>query len=357
MAVKVLITVPHPSFHGGVGNIFKVLKLDRASSIKYFYNTRQNKSADLISGILMIIRFTFEIKKFDAVHLNPSLDFKAVVRDGILLLISKMWGKKVIVFFHGWDDSFENRLYEVPFYKFVFQFVFGRTDQFILLGDIFYRKLWRLGIRNKPVDYMPTVADDTFCKAFDRITEGAKSQRVNLLFIGGFVNGKGIDIVLRSFQLLLKFDLDLELTLTLAGDGPELERCKQFVSDNQIKNINFAGYVSGKKKHDCFVFSDILFFPSLSEGLPCVIMEAMLYGLAIVTRPIGAIPDWVKHNVNGWLSDSMDPRVFAEGILYLLSQPDILDRMKSVNQEIACQNFTPVRISEKINKVYANLLN
>lgn len=151
--------------------------------------------------------------------------------------------------------------------------------------------------------------------------------------------------------------LDLEFTLTLVGDGPELERCKQFVSDNQIRNITFTGYVSGKNKHDCFVSSDILFFPSLSEGLPCVIMEAMLYGLSIVTRPVGAIPDWVKHNVNGWLSDSLDPVVFAEGILYLLSQVDIMHEMKTINQETARQNFTPVRISNKINDIYANLLN
>ena len=47
---------------------------------------------------------------YDLVHLNPSLGSKAIVRDGIFLLIAKAMGGKVIVFVHGWDNKFERVL-------------------------------------------------------------------------------------------------------------------------------------------------------------------------------------------------------------------------------------------------------
>ena len=139
----------------------------------------------------------------------------------------------------------------------------------------------------------------------------------------------------------------------MAGDGPELSKCIDFVRDKDIPNVQFTGFVSGELKHKCFKESQILFFPSLyGEGLPCVIMEAMLYGLTIVTRPIGGIPDWVKHYKNGWLSESTDPGVFADGICNLISHPGLLRSIKENNRLIAINNFTPEKVRRTFSDIY-----
>jgi len=203
------------------------------------------------------------------------------------------------------------------------------------------------------VKFVPTVADNSY--APDR--EDEKSGRsFNLLFIAGFVHGKGMDIVLRSFEQLKRSSNGVSFELTMAGDGPELESWKQFVSDKNIPDVSFKGHVTGLEKHNCFLNADVLFFPSYyAEGLPCVIMEAMLYGLPVVTRPIGGIPDWVKHNINGWVSESKDPDVFAEGILSLVREPNLLASMKHANLKIASENFTPDKLREKITQAYSSI--
>ena len=146
-----------------------------------------------------------------------------------------------------------------------------------------------------------------------------------------------------------------QFELFMAGDGPELERWKRFVEEKSLSNVNFLGYVNGLEKHNLFMNSDILFFPSLSEGLPCVIMEAMLYGLAIVTRPVGGIPYWVKHDENGWLSDSVNPEVFAKGIISLVNQHDHLTKIRKRNHVIAANNFTPQKVKRQLKIVYEKI--
>lgn len=351
----ILITIPHPSFKGGVGNIYRSLKLNESDEIEYFYNTKANSSANVWFFTIMLFRFIRQIRGKRIVHLNPSFDFKAVMRDGVLIMISKLFNKKVIVFLHGWDDEFEEKIRSNSFYKKVFLSVFNMTDVFILLGELFLKKLTGLGIRCKKVEYLPTIADDTYIEAPEH-SGPSKPKTYRLLFIGGFVPLKGIDIVLQSFQYLQSVNSDLTFELIMAGDGPELAKCKQFVKDQNLTNVTFPGHVTGLEKHNCFKAADILFFPSITEGLPLVIMEAMLYGLAIVTRPIGGIPTWVKHNINGWLSDSKDPKVFADGILTLVSKPDLLNEMKKTNTDIALNNFTPAKVKNQLQDIYNKLL-
>jgi glycosyltransferase involved in cell wall biosynthesis len=351
---SILITIPHPSFHGGVGNIFKTLELNKSDKIEYFPNTKANASGDLWFSLAMVLRFVRHIKGVCLVHLNPSLDAKAILRDGFLLLIAKLFSKKVVVFFHGWDDGFEKTIQNNFILRGIFTFVFDKADAYLLLGEIFNRKLISLGVRPKLVFYMPTIADNSFLTSPPSSTPSPDVLKV--LFIGGFVPSKGIDIVINSFRKLREYGQKQRFELILAGDGPDLHKWKQFIDEEGIENVTFTGYVSGEAKHNVLCQADILLFPSYSEGLPCAIMEAMLYGLAIVTRPVGAIPYWVKHNVNGFLSESTDPEVFADGIQFLASKPDLLEAMSQTNTETAINNFTPDRIRDRLLNIYDTIL-
>jgi glycosyltransferase involved in cell wall biosynthesis len=348
-----LITIPHPSFHGGVGHIFKVLRLNELPGIEYFYNTKQNKSGSIRFLISMCIQFARRIRNVDVIHLNPSLDMKAVGRDSLLLFIAKLMNKKVVVFIHGWDDEFEKRIASNVVLRSLFCWLFSKADSFLLLGQLFHEKLLRLGVKCKMVKFVPTVADDSIKPEYSK---EKKRGTFNLLFIAGFVNGKGMDIVLESFDLLKRSEGDVKFKLTMAGDGPELENCKKYVADKVIPDVSFKGHVSGLEKHDCFQNANILFFPSYyAEGLPCVILEAMLYGLPVVTRPVGAIPYWVKHEINGWLSDSKDPSVFAAGIQALTKKVDVLESMRQENIKLANENFTPDKLREKLTEAYSSV--
>ena len=357
MSKSVLITIPHPSLPGGVASIYRVLKLDESGENEYFINTSARRSADPGFFAAMLVRFVLHVRRVRVVQLNPSLDVKAIIRDGILLLVAKLFHKPVIVFFHGWNERFENFLLRKLLLKKLFAFVYNKPDAYCLLGTIFSEKLKGLGVYPGKTFYLPSVADDTY---YNKLSLGdgpfGCNNKRTILFLSRFDKQKGMDIALMTFKLLQELKTTFDLKLIMAGDGPFLASCKNMVSRNNIENVFFEGYVDGEKKHRILKEADILFFPTCyGEGLPCVIMEAMLYGLAVVTRPVGAIPYWVKQN-NGWITDSIEPKVFVRGILSLLEKPGLLQSIKKTNQEIAKAHFTPQKMKEQLQHIHHQFL-
>lgn len=350
---KILITVPDLSLKGGVAAIYRTLKWTEGDQVSYFINTSGNGSRVWFVP-RMFFRFLAVARTASAVQVNPSFDFKAVTRDGLLILFSKMLNKKSVVFFHGWDDRFEKKVRENSLYRRLFLWTFRKADAFILLGSVFAGKLRELGIRDKRVHFLPTIADDSVLSGSVAARRGGNGRTI--LFLARFDRLKGADIVLKTFRILQREGRE-DLRLIMAGDGPELPACRRYVRDNRIAGVTFTGYIEGTVKHQCYLDADIIFLPSYTEGLPCVMMEAMLYGLAVVTRPVGGIPDWIRHNENGWLSESTDPEVFAAGIASLLDEPEKLGRMKEQNRLTGEAWFTPARFRDQLVNVYNEVLN
>jgi len=264
--------------------------------------------------------------------------------------------KKVIIFFHGWDNKFEEKLKSQLILKKLFVMTYDMADGYCLLGNIFCEKLLSLGVSIRKTFFLPTVADDFFYKMFPPIERSYTSgDKRTILFLSRFDKNKGAGIVIKTFQHLQTLGLN-HFRLLMVGDGPLLADCKRIIDRDKTTDIFFEGFVEGRRKHELLSEADILFLPSLSEGLPCVIMEGMLYGLAIVTRPIGAIPDWVQQNKNGWLSSSTDPKIFAEGILSLVSQPELMQSIKKINTTIAITHFTPESVKREMQFVHNSIL-
>jgi glycosyltransferase involved in cell wall biosynthesis len=65
--------------------------------------------------------------------------------------------------------------------------------------------------------------------------------------------------------------------------------------------VQFPGWVEGERKWSLFSASDLLCLPSFQEGVPITLLEAMDSGLAVVTTPVGGVPDLMTHEQNGLL--------------------------------------------------------
>jgi len=72
---------------------------------------------------------------YKLVHVNPSLDIKSFIRDGLLIQQAKKNGTPVIVFFRGWDKKFAQKIQS--FFLPLFRFFYGKSDAFIVLASDF----------------------------------------------------------------------------------------------------------------------------------------------------------------------------------------------------------------------------
>ena len=307
---RVLITVPDKKASGGVSALYQVLKMDQESNCVYFNIQfgKRIKCCRFLGLLIMYIHFFLKCFKYKIIHLNPSLKKKSYYREMLLIIIAKLMSCKVIVYWHGWQNSFEEKIERSKIHKMLFAKTYCRVDICIVLGTVFKEKLLKLGYKNKILIETLVVAYK-YLKT-DNLDKNRKiGNPIRILFLSRIEKLKGIYIAIDTLILLTKKGYNLELVI--AGTGNEIKPVMEYLNDRNIRNIICFGNVSGIEKHNLLKSSDILLFPSFTEGLPLTILEGMAYGLPIVTRPIGGIQDIIINGENGYLTESLRPEDYV----------------------------------------------
>lgn len=361
--MRVLVLVPNLKVSsGGVGNIYKVINLSELNGIDYFFvnKARQLNAVALFFNMIKLYSCFFYkmiLGKYDLVHVNPSLNTKSFYRDGLFIWIAKLCHVPVLTFFHGWDNNLEKLIQTNLLNSRWFRKTYVKSDQFIVLGKVFKESLIRMGVPSTtPFHLQTTVADDSFLNDLD-ISKKIESfeQEVNILFLSRLVKEKGIYITIDAFEALSKLPVfnRRKTSLLIAGSGPELDAAKVYAASKRMSNIKFLGYVNGVSKGETLINSHILLFPTYyGEGLPCTILEAMLYGMPVITRGVAGIPDIVQNGVNGYLTDSLDPEVFAKFLEKIISDDKTYQQMARENYHYAKNNFTSSHVRDRLLNIY-----
>ncbi len=151
-----------------------------------------------------------------------------------------------------------------------------------------------------------------------------------LVFAGRFVAQKNPLAIVRTLSQLK----ELDWRCTMLGDGPLFEDVKREIEKAGLnERFELAGWVTPEVVMEHFSKNDILFMPSLSEGLPVVGVQALAAGLAIVASDIGGFLDLVDHNKNGCLIEPREIPVFVETLRDLLSNPEMLSKFRRASLE------------------------
>jgi L-malate glycosyltransferase len=161
-----------------------------------------------------------------------------------------------------------------------------------------------------------------------------------IVFAGRFMSQKN---PLQIVQSLSKLQ-DLPWQCILIGDGPlrndieaEIARC------GMQARFQLKGWVTPQEVLEWFRSSDILFMPSLSEGLPVTGVQGLAVGLAVVASDIGGFKDVVQPGVNGYLVPVGAPTGYEQALRTLLTDPDRLLSYRKASRAMA-ENFELSRI-------------
>ncbi len=138
------------------------------------------------------------------------------------------------------------------------------------------------------------------------ITESPETSAVlRIGFLSYFVEMKGIFYLLSAIKELKKSDLSF--ILHIAGDGPLRNEMESYIEENNLSdNMKFHGLIKNKEKDLFFRDLDVFILPSISkgietDGLPVVLMEAVSYGVPIISTNISGIPEICINDYNGYL--------------------------------------------------------
>ncbi|MDD5468542.1 MAG: glycosyltransferase family 4 protein [Anaerolineales bacterium] len=153
-----------------------------------------------------------------------------------------------------------------------------------------------------------------------------------IAFAGRFVPQKDPLTLVRALLTLS----DLPWRCILIGDGELRGRMEQAISESGLQErFLFTGWVSPEEVLQRFAASDILFMPSLSEGMPVAGLQALAMGLAIVASRVGAFPELVDEGRNGYLAGVGDVIGFSQALRKLLGDRAHLQRCREASLEKA----------------------
>lgn len=349
--MKVLINVPNLSLPGGVTSLFNLLKLDKLENVEYFIVNFNKKKWGVVFLPFVYLKFVLSLKSVDIVHVNPSLNKKSFIRDACFSWLTLLFNKKLIVYWHGWQDSYENKIAKSYFLKFILRRTFFKAHVTIALGKVFENKLLNMGYKNKIV--IETNSAENKYIIEQRPKTIYKLKTINLLFLSRLENEKGIYIAIDTVEALNKLDDEREYFLDIAGTGSEETNIKKICEDSIY--FRWHGYATGELKHKLLSESNILFFPTFyPEGMPLTLLEGMIYGLPIVSRPVGGISDLIEHSENGIILTSLDFEDFLRGILLLVNNSPFYDRI-SVNNLKKSKMFMPSEVQARLLTIYENV--
>lgn len=361
---KILLIFAFFTGKGGVAIFCRILLENLSSDFRTDYLLVGNRHGNsFIKKLFNLAHTAYKLitklrnSNYDIIHINPSFKIHSLLRDSFYLLIIKKlgYGKRTVVFFHGWDDSLAKRVIRSSFYKSVFRKIYKEVGIIFVLCNQHKEHLANIGIELKKIKVTTTMYQRV--GEIKEYSSKKTNEKVNILFMSRFVKDKGVYIAAEVGRILVANDIK-NFQFIFAGDGPEYKNLKNYISRYGLKDyIAIPGFITGEKKQEILNNSDIFLFPTYyGEGCPLVILEAMGAGLVVVSTPVAAIPDIVKHDENGFIVNSTDPIVFYEAVKRLLDDRELLNRMQKVNKKKAEENYDAVTYTERMEKVYLSII-
>ncbi|RIK31427.1 MAG: hypothetical protein DCC56_04375 [Anaerolineae bacterium] len=174
-----------------------------------------------------------------------------------------------------------------------------------------------------------------------------------IVFAGRFMEQKAPLQIVQTLNELKS----ISWRCVMIGDGPLMPDVKKSIAELGLEDrFTFPGWVTPDEVMEYFGKSDILFMPSLSEGLPVVGVQALAKGLAIVASRIGGFVDLVDEGQNGYLIETGKRAGYKTRLQEALQNPSRLLSLRQASLEKA-KSFEISRIAERYEAIFEQIVN
>lgn len=360
--LEVLLLARDSRWGGGVVNFIDMLSANLSAYVRVERHEIGQRPGDgrfairaarpVVDGLRLVRRL--RSKKYDVIHINPSLNKFALLRDAIFIFTARLMGNgRVLVFFHGWDLRTAETIKARAAFRYLFNRLIGTATKVVVLASRFKTELIEMGVGPDRIEVLTTMFDGSIFDAKEMEPRPRKMRRV--LFLSRLVKEKGIYELLEAFKSIKRIMPDAELLL--AGDGEEKNGIERWVRDNGMEEtVRLLGYVRGKEKGRVMMDADVFVLPTRhGEGCPVAILEAMAAGLPIITTGAGGILDVVASGKNGIVLNEDTPGAIERALVDVLRDMDHWHMVGRTNRKKAWCKYEARVVSAKLESIYRAL--
>ncbi len=260
-------------------------------------------------------------------------------------------GIPVVATIHIWSE----RNAYLHFYTILDRLILRWFDKAVGVSKEIVNLLRRAGIAPEKIDKVSNgIHVEMFEGAPPTLAEEiGKKDRVLLGMVSRLLPEKGVVHYVRAAQQVLA--VCPQAFFVLVGDGPEGPKLKALVRELGIENsVLFAGRRSDMPS--VYASLDIFVLPSLNEGMPLVILEAMAAKRAVIATRIAGIPEIIQHEKTGLLIEPGDITPLRDSIVRLISDRELRDRLAAGGYARVRQFHSREAMSTSYLRLYQGLL-
>jgi glycosyltransferase involved in cell wall biosynthesis len=224
----------------------------------------------------------------------------------------------------GWKNRSWHRVYHFPRFRWSI-----RTADAV---HVFCRDVWNIlqldyGVPPDRIAYIPNGVEARFFVTRRYLA----NVPVRLLYAGTWLDQRGIYYLREALQNL-KAELP-GMTLTIAGAAVPDDEVLRFFGDDLTPRIVMRPTVAAEKMPELYAEHDALIFPSLMEGLPTVVMEAMASGMSVITTETCGMPDVIETEFNGLLIPPGNSEALTQTIRRVAQSAELRERLGQAAQQ------------------------
>ena len=351
MKKKVCMIVPNPLVMGGIASVvngYRHSKLEEDYEVTYLESyrdgTKLQKTTKALKSYLKFAKLLC-LSRPDLVHIHSSFG-PSFYRKLPFIQLSSLFGIPIVNHIHGAEFDTFYKLAGERKQKSVRK-AYSACACLVALSEEWKEKLSEI-VSSKKVTVL-----ENYSVLQERIDRSKEAKQV--LFLGEIGQRKGCFDLPEIIHLVM--DKVPDARFVIAGNG-ELSFLKEQLKERGLESVvQFPGWVRGEQKDQLLRESAIFLLPSYHEGMPMSILDAMGYGLPIVSTEVGGIPKLVVNGQNGYLRKPGDKEGIAEALIWLLEEPDKRLAAGEKSREIVKQRYTLEAHLEQLEALYENVLN
>ena len=360
--ILLLLSVP-PPYGGGemLGSFLQEYFSNNSFYKVYAYSRcKSNKSIqgkptlyNFLWGFYLIIKSIFLITFYRprVVYVSLPKDYIPFLRTAIIISAAKLFSAKVLGELPGANFPFLDR---PGFKKSIGLHVLRKIDSIRVLGPSIMRYMANFHLNNcVSIDngvFVPVVRLPKQCPD--------KQVPLSLIYIGALEFSKGLYNSIQALALARQAGLSVHFHLLGEwAHNDQKNEIIQYISNNNLAPwISLHGLLTLTDKWEIICKSDVLLHPTFWDGQPLTILEAMGCGLAIITTPVGAIPDTVEHEKNGTILTENTPESIYKAIKYYYENRDAVALVARNNVQTFLTRFTLERYLSNMQNWFESFL-
>jgi glycosyltransferase involved in cell wall biosynthesis len=311
--------------------------------------------------VVILERFRFDTRVISRLYrlvreLRPDLIETHAVKSHFLARISGV-GKKIpwIAFHHGYTQT--NRT--SPLYNCLDLWSLRAPARVVTMCGPFKKQLANRGIRESNITVLHNSVSTSLAtgcltspqRQSRKMELGLRPDDRVILCVGRLSREKAQIDLIGALDNLQKLEPRLPVSVVFLGDGPERSRIEQAARSLDLQDqVSLLGHDRDITQY--YEIADVVAIPSISEGSPNVLLEAMAAGVPVAATKVGGIPEIVTDGETALLVEPRRPAAMAKAIHRLLSSAELSQNLAYRARELVESRFSPIARAQLLTDLY-----